>query len=154
MAYATYEDYTYIYFGNVVPESDFPRLAERASEEIDSMTNDRLTDWLPEKELDVIKIKKACCSLAESLFYREQLATAGMASVGQDSEGKGKIISSISSGSESISYATGGTSASSLEGIVIQKLVDESSSKATKYLSGIEYKNRGYTILFRGVGYE
>lgn len=41
MAYADYDFYT-TYFGSVVPEKDFPRLAERASDFIDTMTFDSL----------------------------------------------------------------------------------------------------------------
>ena len=47
MAYADYKFYTES-FGNVVPETDFPRLAERASDFVDTMTFDRLVDGLPE----------------------------------------------------------------------------------------------------------
>lgn len=47
MAYADYKFYTES-FGNVVPETDFPRLAERASDFVDAMTFDRLVDGLPE----------------------------------------------------------------------------------------------------------
>ena len=47
MAYADYEFYTTSYFGSVVPETDFPRLAERASDFVDLMTSDRLVDGLP-----------------------------------------------------------------------------------------------------------
>lgn len=48
MAYADYEFYTTSYFGDTVPESDFPRYAERASDRIDVLTFDRLADGLPE----------------------------------------------------------------------------------------------------------
>ena len=37
MAYADYEFYTTSYFGSVVPESDFPRLVERASDFVNTM---------------------------------------------------------------------------------------------------------------------
>lgn len=47
MAYADYKLYTES-FGNVVPETDFSRLAERASDFVDTMTFDRLVDGLPE----------------------------------------------------------------------------------------------------------
>ena len=50
MAYADYEFYTTSYFGSAVPETDFPRLAERASDFVDTMTFDRLVDGLPENE--------------------------------------------------------------------------------------------------------
>ena len=73
MAYADYKFYTEPYFGNVVPETDFPRLAERASDFVDTMTFDRLVDGLPENERSQKRIKKAVCSLAE-LLYQIELA--------------------------------------------------------------------------------
>ena len=73
MAYADYEFYTTSFFGSVVPEADFPRLAERASGFVDTMTFDRLVDGLPENERSQKRIKKAICSLAE-LMYQLELA--------------------------------------------------------------------------------
>lgn len=113
MAYADYEFYTTSYFGSVVPEADFPRLAERASNFIDTMTFDRLADGLPENERSQKRIKKAVCSLAETM-YQIELAeknatnaaasgTSTMLGVGGNSTG---IVTSVSSGNESISYAT------------------------------------------------
>ena len=72
MAYADYKFYTES-FGNVVPETDFPRLAERASDFVDTMTFDRLVDGLPTNERSQKRIKKAVCSLAE-LMYQIELA--------------------------------------------------------------------------------
>lgn len=112
MAYADYKFYTES-FGNVVPETDFPRLAEKASDFVDTMTFDRLVDGLPENERSQKRIKKAVCSLAE-LMYQIELAeknatnaatsgTSTMFGAGGNSTG---IVTSVSSGSESISYAT------------------------------------------------
>ena len=72
MAYADYKFYTES-FGNVVTETDFPRLAERASDFVDTMTFDRLVDGLPENERSQKRVKKAVCSLAE-LMYQLELA--------------------------------------------------------------------------------
>lgn len=72
MAYADYKFYTES-FGNVVPETDFPRLAERASDFVDEITFDRLVDGLPANERSQKRIKKAVCSLAE-LMYQLELA--------------------------------------------------------------------------------
>lgn len=112
MAYADYEFYTTSYFGSVVPETDFPRLAERASDFVDTMTFDRLVDGLPTNEHSQKRIKKAVCSLAE-LMYQIELAEKNAINqasanvtdinVGNISTG---IVTSVSSGSESISYAT------------------------------------------------
>lgn len=112
MAYADYKFYTES-FGNVVPEADFPRLAEKASDFIDTMTFDRLVDRLPENERSQKRIKKAVCSLTE-LMYQIELAekNATNAAVSGTSTAIGSggsttgIVTSVSSGSESISYAT------------------------------------------------
>ena len=113
MAYADYEFYTTSYFGSVVPEADFPRLAERASDFIDTMTFDRLVDGLPKNERSQKRIKKAVCSLAE-LMYQIELAEKNAANaaasgtsttIGSGGSTTG-IVTSVSSGSESISYAT------------------------------------------------
>ena len=50
MAYADYQFYTTTYYGDTVPESDFPKYAERASDRIDSVTFDRLVNGFPEEE--------------------------------------------------------------------------------------------------------
>lgn len=112
MAYADYKFYTES-FGNVVPEADFPRLAEKASDFVDAMTFDRLVDGLPENERSQKRIKKAVCSLTE-LMYQIELAekNATNAAVSGTSTAIGSggsttgIVTSVSSGSESISYAT------------------------------------------------
>ncbi len=112
MAYADYEFYTTSFLGSVVPETDFPRLAERASNFVDTMTFDRLVDGLPTNERSQKRIKKAVCSLAE-LMYQIELAeknaiTQASANVTDTNVGNIStgIVTSISSGSESISYAT------------------------------------------------
>lgn len=112
MAYADYEFYTTSYFGSVVSETDFPRLAEKASDFVDTMTFDRLVDGLPENERSQKRIKKAVCSLTE-LMYQIELAeknAINQASANVTDTNAGNIstgiVTSVSSGSESISYAT------------------------------------------------
>ena len=112
MAYADYKFYTES-FGNVVPEADFPRVAERASDFVDLMTSDRLVDGLPINERLQKRIKKAVCSLAELMYQielAEKNATNAAASGASTTIGSGGsttgIVTSVSSGSESISYAT------------------------------------------------
>lgn len=113
MAYADYEFYTTSYFGSVVPEADFPRLAERASDFVDTMTFDRLVGGLPENERSQKRIKKAVCSLTELMYQielAEKNATNAAASGTSTTIGSGGsttgIVTSVSSGNESISYAT------------------------------------------------
>ena len=113
MAYADYEFYTTSYFGSVVPETDFPRLAERASEFVDAMTFDRLVDGLPMNERSQKRIKKAVCSLAELMYQIElaeknatNAAVSGTSTAIRSGGSTTGIVTSVSSGSESISYAT------------------------------------------------
>ena len=112
MAYADYKFYTES-FGNAVPEADFPRLAERASDFVDLMTSDRLVDGLPKDERSQKRIKKTVCSLAELMYQielAEKNATNAAVSGTSTTIGSGGsttgIVTSVSSGSESISYAT------------------------------------------------
>ena len=113
MAYADYDFYKTSYFGSAVPETDFPRLAERASDFVNTMTFDRLVDGLPENERSQKRIKKAVCSLTELMYQielAEKNATNVAASGSSTTIGSGGsttgIVTSVSSGSESISYAT------------------------------------------------
>ena len=163
MAYADYKFYTES-FGNVVPEADFPRLAERASDFIDTMTFDRLVDGLPENERSQKRIKKAVCSLAE-LMYQIELAeknAINQASVSvTDTNAGGKstgIVTSVSSGSESISYATPqqiGASAKEWSTVYatagdVQKTNDLLLKTALPLLMGVRVDD-GIPVLYAGV---
>ena len=164
MAYADYKFYTES-FGNVVPETDFPRLAERASDFVDAMTFGRLVDGLPTDERSQKRIKKAVCSLAE-LMYQIELAekNATNAAVSGTSTAIGSggsttgIVTSVSSGSESISYATPQQKASGAKEWSavyaaagdIQKTNDLLRKTALPLLMGIRTDN-GIPILYAGV---
>lgn len=164
MAYADYEFYTTSYFGSVVPEADFPRLAERASDFVDTMTFDRLVGGLPENECSQKRIKKAVCSLAE-LMYQIELAeknainqasaSATDTNVGGKSTG---IVTSVNSGSESISFATPqqiGASAKEWSAVYaaagdVQKTNDLLLKTALPILMGVRTDD-GIPILYAGV---
>ena len=112
MAYADYKFYTES-FGNVVPETDFSRLSEKASDFVDTMTFDRLVDGLPTNEHFQKRIKKAVCSLAELMYQIElaeknatNAAASGTSTTVESGGSTTGIVTSVSSGSESISYAT------------------------------------------------
>lgn len=111
MAYSDYQFYKEKYYGDTVPESDFPKYADRASDRIDMITFDRLVNGFPEEERAVTKVKKAVCAVADAIYQIDQIKNASMETVGtvvrEDGTVTGKAVSSVSSGSESISYATG-----------------------------------------------
>lgn len=163
MAYADYKFYAES-FGNVVPEADFPRLAERASDFIDTVTFDRLADGLPEDKRSQKRIKKAVCSLTE-LMYQIELAEKNAASaaasgtstaVGSGGKTTG-VVTSVSSGSESISYATPqqiGASAKEWSAVYaaagdVQKTNDLLLKTALPLLMGVR-TDEGIPILYAG----
>lgn len=165
MAYADYEFYKTSYFGSVVPEADFPRLAERASDFVDTMTFDRLVDGLPTNERSQKRIKKAVCSLAE-LMYQIELAEKNAANaaasgasttIGSGGSTTG-VVTSVSSGSESISYATPqqiGASAKEWSAVYaaagdVQKTNDLLLKVALPLLMGVR-TDEGIPILYAGL---
>ena len=165
MAYADYEFYTTSYFGSVVPETDFPRLAERASDFVDAMTFDRLVDGLPTDKRSKKRIKKAVCSLTELMYQielAEKNATNAAVSGASTAIGSGGsttgVVTSVSSGSESISYATPqqiGASAKEWSAVYaaagdIQKTNDLLLKTALPLLMGVRTDD-GIPILYAGL---
>lgn len=158
MAYADYQFYTEKYYGDTVPESDFPKYADRASDRIDMITFDRLVYGLPDDERSQTKIKKSVCALADSIYQIDQIKKASMETVGtvarEDGTVTGKSVSSVSSGAESISYVTG-TSGSN-EDIYSQAAMDKKVENvllrqiATDYLAGVVDK-KGICLLYAGL---
>ena len=164
MAYADYEFYTTSYFGSAVPEADFPRLTERASDFVDTITFDRLVDGLPTNERSQKRVKKAVCSLAE-LMYQIELAeknainqaSANMTDANVRNISTG-IVTSVSSGSESISYATPqqiGASAKEWSAVYaaagdVQKTNDLLLKTALPLLMGVRTDD-GIPVLYAGV---
>lgn len=164
MAYADYDFYTESYYGNVVPEADFDRLAARASDFIDTLTFDNLVDGLPADKRSQKRIKKTVCSLAE-LMYQIELAEKNAINqasanvtdinVGNISTG---IVTSVSSGSESISYATSqqiGASAKEWSAVYsavgdTQKTNDLLLKTALPLLMGVRTDD-GIPVLYAGV---
>ena len=165
MAYADYEFYTTSYFGSVVPGTDFPRLAEKASDFVDTMTFDRLVDGLPTDERSQKRIKKAVCSLAELMYQIElaeknatNAAVSGASTVIGSGGSTTGIVTSVSSGSESISYATPqqiGASAKEWSAVYaaagdVQKTNDLLLKTALPLLMGVRTDD-GIPILYAGV---
>ncbi len=75
MAYADFQDYKHIYFGNVIPEDAFGRVAERASEYIDFITFNRLREDIASREID--EVIKCNCAMAELIYNYEQSSQDG-----------------------------------------------------------------------------
>lgn len=166
MAYADYDFYTESYYGNVVPEADFDRLADRASDYIDTVTHGNLEDGLPTERKSLKRLKKAVCAVAEKMYdleLAERNATNAamnsneMVTVGTNGKTTG-IVTSVSSGSESISYATpqqSGASAKEWSAVYaaagdVQKTNDLLFKTALPLLMGVRTDD-GIPVLYAGV---
>lgn len=164
MAYTDFEFYTTTYHGNVVPEADFPRIADRASDFLDVITFDRLVDGLPDDERAKTKVQKAACAVSEKLYeleLAEKQANAAAQAGGSSGTSCGAtsgIISSRSAGSESISYASLSDTASGAKNwsAVYQAAGDETLtnnllySAARLYLTGVK-NDEGELLLYAGL---
>lgn len=158
MAYADIEFYKIKYCGNVVPDEFLEKYLEKASDRIDEITFDRLVDGFPDNKRAQTKVKKAVCEVADYLYQIDEVKKVSMATMGTvtraDGTMTGKMVSSISSGAESISYVTGTTGG--IFDIYSQAAMDEEVEKvrlqqvATKYLAGV-VDNKGVYLFYAGL---
>ena len=164
MAYTDFEFYATTYHGNVVPEADFPRIADRASDFLDVITFDRLVDGLPSDERAATKVQKAVCAVSDKLYELElaEKQALSAAAGGTSSSGSGGatsgVITSRSAGSESISYASPSEMANGAKtwSAVYQAAGDEQATNkllydtAKVYLTGVR-DNEGAPLLYAGL---
>ena len=164
MAYADYEFYTTKYYGSAIPDSQsFDKQAERASDFLDIVTRDRLVDGLPDNERAQTKIKKAVCALADKLYGLELSEKQALsAAAGSITSGTGGattgVITSKSSGSESISYASPSEIANGAKAWSAVYSVSGNEQETNRllydtakvYLMGVK-NNEGTPLLFAGL---
>ncbi len=161
MAYTDYEFYKSKYFGTTIAESDFPRFAERASEKIDFLTFDRLVDGLPSDEKAVTKVQKAVCAVADVLAKIDEFEKIAGAAAGYETDAEtgklaGKIVTSKTSGRESVSYSAGSVADLKNSSLVGAVLNDKQARErliydvAAEYLTGI-CADDGIPLLYAGV---
>ena len=153
-----YENYMALYGDDSMPETVFNRLSWYAENELRNATTTvdgvcKLTECHPEEEYDAEAVKRCFCSVMTDLYRIEEAEKSAMnaAQFEQTQNGtRGKIISSVSSGSESISYTvakdttTYGKAAESRE--TKRALIQNTISSA---LSGIKDRN-GVSMLYAG----
>lgn len=158
MAYTDIAFYKTRFYGNVVPDAEFARMADRASDVIDQLTFDRLAAGMPDDERESARVQKAVCALADILYQIEAYVSAVNIAAGyaqrEDGTVVGKVVSSVSSGSESISYTSGvaGSAATSIaksatDMAAQNKLIYQI---VAPYLQGIRSKE-GKLLLYAGL---
>ena len=158
MAYTDYAFYKNEYYGNVVSETDFPKYADRASDRVDEITFDRLADGLPSDSRANKKVQKAVCSVAETLYQIDSIKNTLLSNLGtvetEDGKVTGKTVSSVTAGSESITYSTGMSDASKT--VYAQAAMDKKvenillQQSAGQYLYGVK-DDKGEYLLYAGI---
>ena len=154
MAYATYDFYTEKYYGDVIPDESFDKYADRASDRIDQYTFDRCVGMFTDDERSLVKIKKACCAIADALYQIDEARKASMNNVGTITREDGtvvqKAIKSVSAGNESITYATDTSGNIYTKASVDKKTEHELIGQIiTEHLQGVTDKN-GICLLYGG----
>lgn len=112
MAYADYDFYVNVYFGNAIAEEDFPRLSERASDYIRAYTQG-LSDKVEERWQQEA-VQKCTCAISE-IELDSEIMTASVYS------GESAPVSSETVGSWSRSYKSPSLSMSEVDYLINRK---------------------------------
>ena len=160
MAYIDYEYYKSLYGDKEIPEEVFYRLLWDAEREIGKATSGvdgvkKLKIAFPIDEEDAESVKR-CISELVSFLYKLEEAENNANSLGQytereDGSFQGKVVSSVSAGNESISYAVGKSAETAISTAV--KSVKDKEMVVYQFissrLSGVSDAN-GVNLLFAG----
>ena len=161
MAYVDYAYYQSLYGDSAIPEADFNRLSWEACRKMDAATTGidgvrKLAVAFPVDEYAAECVKRCACELVQILQQlktaRENAAKAS--GYTETTNGlQGKVISSISSGNESISFSSGtsGSSATAIDKALSDKAAEAQLYTDTirEYISGVADAN-GVNLLFMG----
>lgn len=156
----TYQDYLQRFGASRVTQSDFPHLAYDASRIMAVMTTGidgyrKLELAYPTDPYDAEAVVMCACKLVDVLWQIEQAHELAMRIRGSEETPngyRGKAISSMSAGNESVSYEN----SASAGGTDIDKAIADSAEKKvlvheiiTQYLSGISDAH-GVNLLYMG----
>lgn len=159
MKYVTYNYYKSIYGEDSMPETDFNRLSWEACRMVDTLTLNKLKFAFPTNEDDIEAVRRCVCKLIEIAGQIE--AANKRVSEGQgyitDESGtlRGKVVSSVSSGSESISYTAKAEGGSTLiDAVLSDRAAQERLYRDTvrEYLALVPDSN-GVNLLYAGIPY-
>lgn len=155
-SYVTYEFYKGLYGEDAILESDFNRLSWEACRRIDTLTLNKLKFAFPINDDDAETVRRCVCKLIEIAAQIEaanKRVSEGQGYVADENGTHGKIVSSVSSGSESISYTAKAESGSTLiDAVLSDKAAQDRLYHDTirEYLSFVPDAN-GVNLLYAGV---
>lgn len=151
MAYTDATFYKNEFYGDILPNLTLIKWLEMASDEVDAITHGRLQKAFPKDDFHAKKVKKAVCAVAEILFQIDEQTKASLVQKQEDGTSRSGIVTSISSGKESISFSS--SSSSSAIALAVsdvskrQQLIVDT---AVKYLANVPDAN-GVNLLYGGV---
>jgi len=151
MAHADYAFYTGTFYGDVLTADNADKWLDRASDEVDHLTFDRLASAFPTVEAHAVKVKKAVCAIAEALCCIDEQRRAASAQQAADGTYRG-AIASVSSGRESISYSVTGAAGASTYAAAAASAEAQAAllrDIAAKYLANVPDAN-GVNLLYAG----
>lgn len=150
MAYADYQFYTDTYHGDILTSANADKWLERGSDYIDTITFMRTVYAFPTEQTDVIRIKKAVCAIAETLFKIDSYEQSVTPTVQSSGEITG-AVASISSGRESISYTNDRDASMYAKAVSSQEeKLNLVKQVAINYLINVLDAN-GQFIIYRGI---
>ena len=152
MAYADTTFYINTYCGEYTAGDGIGKWLERASDVLDLITCGRLMTAFPRVEAHAAKVKKATCAIADALYQVDIHRRAAAPQTAANGSVCG-AVSSVTSGKESISYASvnSGNSVYSKAASSAEETLALLYRIAAEYLSNITDAN-GVNLLYRGVG--
>jgi hypothetical protein len=155
--YISFDEYTALY--DPIEERDFNRLVFQACQAVDNLTTGvdgvkKLKVAFPVDEDSADAVKRCVASVTNLLYQIQEAEKSAFLARGymETANGlQGKVVSSVSAGNESVSFASGGGSTSVDKAVtniaernrLIQSIVRE-------YLSGVTDAN-GVNLLYMGV---
>ena len=155
--YITFEEYIAIY--DPIDEAIFNRLAFDACRVLDIHTTGidnvkKLRRFFPTDDYDVKAVKHCAAKIINLLYQIQQAENAAMEAIGYESteQGmRGKVISSVSAGNESISYSTGNASTTAVSEAVKDPSAKEKLMTKAVWdgLRGVDDAN-GISLLYMG----
>ena len=159
MGYVTYDYYKSIYGEDSMPETDFKRLSWEACRRVDALTLNKLKFAYPTDPDAIEAVKRCVCKLieiAKDIDVATKRVTEGQGYITDESGTlRGKVVSSVSSGSESISYTAKAEGGSTLiDAVLSDKAAQERLYRDTvrEYLSFVPDSN-GVNLLYAGIPY-
>lgn len=152
-----YADYTYYQteYGGKMSADDYKRFGRRAEDYLDTLTGGKLDFAFPANEKSAGKVKRCLCVFAEFIQRvdaYQQMAYDSMGTVAQaDGSMRGRVVTSISSGSESMGFSATASFGTDVENAAKSEegMQAELYAKAKPIIGGVPDAN-GVNLLYAG----